>query len=198
MRVIGITGKIGAGKSLVASLFRLLDAHIIDVDKEAKSLYYRNDIREKIESILQQPILSGNGGINFQTIAAKYFTSKVVYEAINHVLYPVLKERIIHLIGEIDKGLIVLDAAMLFEIELDIICDQIILVKAPLKIRWERVKDRNPLMTKKDFLMRNKLQKDRFSSKVFVLKNDHRHSVLKQFEKFVQLYLAQIYVEAKT
>lgn len=189
MKIIGITGKIGAGKSVIASFFSFLHAKVVEVDIEAKKLYYREEIRKKVEDILKQSILSPDGEVDFRVIATKYFSSIEIYDAINSILYPVLKEEMHKLVQMTSGNILVFDAAMLYEIGLDTLCDLTVVVKAPLKLRWERVKKRNPKMKRKDFLLRDRLQDAKSRDNVFVIKNDERHSILEQFEKFVIMYL---------
>jgi dephospho-CoA kinase len=187
--IIGITGKIGSGKSTFAKLFTLLGAQVIDVDNEAKHLYFRNDIQKKVEFILGKPILTREGNINFKAIAESYFSQPGIYAKINDLLYPILFQEIQKKIISCSSPIIVLDAAMLFEIGLNSLCDLIVEVKTPLPLRWKRIKQRNPSMTYKDFLLRNRWQRFHKENFIIEIHNDHKNSLLKQFEDFVIHYI---------
>jgi len=184
--IVGITGKIGSGKSTVAKLFALHGAKVIDVDSKAKELYFQKDVQQAVEHVIGISIVLPDGNIDFRKIAQHYFSSMEIYQHVNNLLYPILLNHIKHLIGECASTFLVLDAAMLFEIGLDTLCDVVVEVRAPFSLRWKRLKQRNPQMTYQDFLRRNRLQQSHRSRKLHVIYNDEKQSVLKQFEFLLQ------------
>jgi dephospho-CoA kinase len=146
--IIGLTGGIASGKSESVKYFEELGAFCIDADAVAKELTCRDKpALQEIAKIFGDDILSIEGTLNRKKLADIIFSdvsSKLKVEEILH-------SRIISCINKIiskeiaEKKVIVVDAPLLFEADLDKVCDKIVTIKIPYNIQVERLALRDGL-----------------------------------------------------
>jgi len=136
---IGITGKISSGKSSVAEFISLIskDAIILDVDVIAKGLYKKYpEIKKEFRSIFGDSIFGKNDEILFNRLSEIVFSSEKELQKLNSVMFPRIDKEIKKLLIYHKKNKYkIIDAAVLFGANLDIVCDYIILVESDEKKR---------------------------------------------------------------
>ena len=72
--MIGITGGIGSGKSLVCSIFRILGVPVFEADSTAKDLYRTHaEVKEKLKSMFGDEIYSNEGELNRKLLSSIVF-----------------------------------------------------------------------------------------------------------------------------
>lgn len=89
MKVLGVTGSSGAGKSTVCKLIKkMYNTEVIDADKIVKELQDNKTIYyEKIVETFGQEILLDNGLINRKILAEKIFTDKFEKEKLDKLTF---------------------------------------------------------------------------------------------------------------
>ncbi len=184
---IGLTGNLGSGKSTVAKVFETFGFKILDADEMAKQLYHIPEIRKQVELLLGVAIRNDDNTINYKIIADHYFNKPGIYAALNRILYPELQKNIS---DEIDSQQcnIIVEAAMLFEIEMQQIFDYVITVSTPVEERIQRVYKRNG-SSREQFMEREKLQSPaewKETKADFVILNDERSSVIAQVSSILK------------
>lgn len=153
MKVIGITGGIGSGKStvtdyLVSLGFEAVDADQIGRDLTADGQPVLEKLRDEfgaVESVADAP---GNGLVlDRKALAAIVFSDKATRERFDKIIHGEIIKTIDKTISDLklrtDIRGILLDAPLLFEAGLDNRCDSIVLVTADMDIRIERVVKRD-------------------------------------------------------
>lgn len=149
MKVIGLTGPTGGGKSTVASLAKSKGFFVIDCDKEARLATEKGSEGLKaVVSVFGNDILLKDGSLNRKKLAEKAFISEKETEKLNKTLLPFILEIIKTRIDEFRvKGAekILLDAPTLYESGADALCDEIIAVLCDKEIRRERIISRDGL-----------------------------------------------------
>jgi len=184
---IGLTGNLGSGKSTVAKVFETFGFKILDADDMAKQLYHIPDIRQQVESLLGVAIENADGTINYRLIADHYFNKPGIYAALNKILYPELLKNIEAQIA-VQTSNVIVEAAMLFEIEMQHVFDYVITVSTPVEERMQRVYKRNS-SSREQFMEREKLQSPpewKETKADFVILNDERSSVIAQVCRILQ------------
>lgn len=159
MLVIGITGKACAGKNAYASVFTSFGFPVIDVD------VLGHDVLRESEAELIKTF--GSDIVTDCSIDRKKLGSLVfsdprqlrILEGITHPRMVDACKRLIKEAQEQGKGAIILNAALLGRMGLDVLCDHIVFIKAPFLVRFLRAKNRERLSWKR-FLSRDRAQKD--------------------------------------
>lgn len=142
MKIIGITGSSGAGKSTVCTILKQkYFAHIIDADKIAKQLSKKGGMY--LNSITQYfgvEILNEVGELKRKELANIIYEDDKKRETLNNLTFTYVVEEIKNEINKHeDEELIVIDAPLLFESNLDKICDVVIGIIANEEDKIERI-----------------------------------------------------------
>lgn len=141
--VIGITGGTGAGKSVVSNYLKEKGATIIDADILSREITKEGGIAlPEIDKAF--PGVIKNGVLDRKALGRIVFSDRekllILNEITHKYIIKLTKEEI-----DASKGLIVLDAPLLFEAGEDKLCDKVIFVDADDEIRLERIMKRDGL-----------------------------------------------------
>lgn len=143
MKILGVTGGIGAGKSTVIELFKEKGYAVYNSDTQAKMLMEENNSlkQEIIELLGEESYL--NGTLNRSFIAQKIFTNQELLKQQNKLVHAAVKEDFKNWLS-LQKGkFCIKEAAILFESGSYKDCDFTLVVTAPEKLRIERVMKRD-------------------------------------------------------
>ena len=148
--IVGITGGIGSGKSLVAKIICASDdTAYYHADKEAKLLI--NTLPSLKENIIA---VFGKKSYQDNILDRKYISSLVFKEpellkSLNNIVHPAVKEHFRNFIAsQKENTLIIYENAILFETNGDLICNIIVSVNAPEDTRIKRVMERDAVTKK--------------------------------------------------
>lgn len=137
---VGVTGGIGSGKSLVCSIFKVLQVPVFEADLEAKILMNSNNkIREDLVALLGENIYSGQGYLDTKRIAEIIFNDKEIIQKVNQIIHPAVRNSFIKWWQQQNTDYIIQEAAILFESGAYQLMDFNILITAPEELRIERV-----------------------------------------------------------
>ena len=143
MKIIGLTGGIGSGKTTVANMFAQLGIPVYIADVEAKKLMNTSmTIREKLIALLGSEAY-GDEGLNRAFVADKIFSNATLLEAVNAIIHPEVAMHFNGWVAMQNSKYVVKEAAILFENGGYKHCDINILVTAPKKVRIQRVVQRD-------------------------------------------------------
>lgn len=129
MRIIGITGTSGAGKTTICKILEeRYSAHIIDADKVAKRLTKKGSMYlNSIVDYFGVNILDSAGELKRKELASIIYENEEKRNALNNLTFTYVVKEIKENINRLqDKELIVIDAPLLYESNLDKICDIVI------------------------------------------------------------------------
>ena len=139
MKVIGLTGGIGSGKSTVLQLFQELGMATYIADIEAKKLVNTDkEISNQLKNLFGEKAYK-QGKLDNAYIASIVFKDTVKLEALNAIIHPKVQEHFKEYLKKTSAKFIIYEAAILFESGSDKLCDYIITVTASLKDRVKRV-----------------------------------------------------------
>lgn len=145
MKVIGLTGGIGGGKSTVARMFQELGVPVYIADDEAKKLMNEDKkVRTKIIKLFGDEAYNSSG-LNRTFIASKVFEDKELLEQLNSVVHPAVAKHFEKWKVQQKAPYVIYEAAILFEKGGYKKCDYNILVTAPVNLRIERILLRDKL-----------------------------------------------------
>lgn len=145
MRLIGVTGGVGAGKSEVLNYIKkhykcriyLADevAHLVKVKGE--ECYY------ELVSLLGEDILQEDGEINKSAMAAKIFADDALLEQVNEIVHPqvriYLEKRIKEAQEDVDTEIMFIEAALLIEAGYKELVDELWYIYADVEVRKKRL-----------------------------------------------------------
>ena len=138
--VIGITGNIGTGKSLVRKMLERLGGLGIDADALAhRALLKGSPVYEKVVAQSGSQLLNEKGEIERQKLALLVFTNKENLLILENLIHPAVEVAVRRIIAESTSPLVVIEAIKLLESNLVEECDSIWLVNVPLDTQIERV-----------------------------------------------------------
>ena len=163
MKIIGLTGLTGAGKSTVARKLMAYGCYHIDADKVAREVINNNEnVKNKLKERFGDDVINEDGTTNRPLLASRAFADNDSTNALNDITHPAVTEEIQSIIKDMEdigyRGVII-DAIALFESGEDKLCDFTVAVIAPMEIRLERIMARDNI-TEEKALERIKAQKD--------------------------------------
>jgi dephospho-CoA kinase len=147
--VVGLTGGIASGKSVVSEMLAKHGALVIDADKVGHEAYARGSgCYEKVVSAFGQDIVGPDGEIDRKALGGKVFGDPAQRNRLEGIVWPWMKdtmqERLAKLRAE-GTPVVVLEAAVLIEAEWIPIVDQVWVVIVPPELARERLMQRNQL-----------------------------------------------------
>lgn len=158
--VIGLTGQSGAGKTTVCQVFRENGFAIINADKIAREIMYKDSpCLKELTECFGNDILTDEGELNRKKLAGIVFKDNEKLAQLNAISYPYITQEILEKIkyyASMEEKFVLLDAPTLFESRADDFCDLIISITATEKVRAARIAQRDGLTQEQI--------KDRFSS----------------------------------
>jgi len=152
--VLGLTGAIGAGKSEAARILAAEGAVVLDADRVGHEILRDPAVRDRLVARFGRGILAGGEGsqasaaglgesIDRARLAALVFSDEGARRDLEAMVHPLMRARFEAEIGRIaareSHGLVVLDAAILFEAGWDDLCDVTVYVDAAFETRRRRV-----------------------------------------------------------
>ncbi|MEO9954431.1 dephospho-CoA kinase [Nonlabens sp.] len=148
MKIIGLTGGIGSGKTTVAKEFEKLNLPLFIADNASKMLLATDEtVISAVKDLLgdESYTVDNVGKLipNKKFIASKVFNDQGLLSSLNKILHPAVRQYFDNWVSEQNAPYVIYEAAILFETKGNEICDQIILVTASLKERYRRVMARD-------------------------------------------------------
>ena len=184
MKVYGITGGAGTGKSEVIKMLQQnFGGCVIMSDEVARELMQKGNISyQLIVEYFGRDILMDDGEIDRKKLADHVFNNKEALEKLNSMTHPYVKDEIRKLIAEAEASgecrFVALESAILLECGYEDICDEFWYVYTKPEIRRQRMKEtRNYSDEKVDSVMRNQQPDEVFFEQCsFVIKNNAKLS----------------------
>lgn len=193
MKVIGITGGIGAGKSMIlAYLSDRYRARIIQADQVGHYLMEPGQVcYYKIIESFGSGILNGDQTICRSSLAAAVFQNEIALRKLNGIVHPAVKEYIVRTVaGEKVANtvpFIVIEAALLIEDHYEVVCDELWYIYASEEVRRARLMaSRGYTEEKVNDIMKNQLPESEFLTHCqFVVDNnsDFMENTYEQIDK---------------
>ncbi|OWW24891.1 dephospho-CoA kinase [Zobellia sp. OII3] len=164
MRIVGLTGGIGSGKTTVAKMFEELGVPVYNSDTRAKELMQSSqDLVLAIKELLGEEAYREDGVLDRGFVSRQVFDDKALLNELNAIVHPAVRKDFIHWADEQTADYVIQEAAIIFEIGTQDFYDCIILVVAPKETRIERVVQRDAGTTVKsvEARMKNQWEDDR-------------------------------------
>ncbi len=144
MKIIGLTGGIGSGKSTIAKCLQIMGYPVYSADEEARRLTNSHpSIIEGLYKMFGEAIYV-NGSLNRKEVAARVFSDPELLKKINALIHPIVKNDFdLWCDNKNHLSYVFQESAILFEQANQARFFKTILVVSPLKLRIERVMKRD-------------------------------------------------------
>ena len=199
MITIGLTGGIGSGKSVVASLLEVYGIPVYVADEESKRLLDSPNpnrvpnpvrietslLRERLTALLGDSIY-GPDGLNRQRMASLIFNDANLLKQVNAIIHPEVAFHFKSWAARQTTKYVVLESAILFESNFNHLVDSCLMVYAPRKLRIHRVMKRDRV-TEAEVWLRMKHQipdEEKMERADYVIYNDEQQALIPQVEKW--------------
>ena len=162
MKVLGVTGGIGSGKSYICKKFAEMGIPVYDSDSRTKELYNKSPkLLSSLVSLLGPSIVKKEGErlvLNKEAMASKIFADKALMEKVKEIVYPAVMQNFRRWKGAQkriaeERGkkvpFVILESAVILEnaiVKKD--TDFVLAVQAPKELRTERVMKRDNISRK--------------------------------------------------
>jgi len=190
MKIIGLTGGIGSGKSTVLKLFKNLGVNTYSADISAKKLINTDQtLINLIKDSFGKNIYKDNI-LDSRKLSKIVFGNSDKLELLNSIIHPAVALDFKNFIELNNDEYIVKEAAIIFETSSEKQYDKIILVKSPLEIRIERVMKRDNL-SRVEVIKRinNQLNENLIIDKCDYIINNHENEDLKNIVQNIHFEL---------
>lgn len=187
MTKIGITGGIGSGKSVVASLLEIHGIPVYIADEESKLLTATSPvIREKLIALFGTDLYTSDG-LNKKQLASFIFSNPDSLKQVNAIIHPEVNRHFLAWTERQTRQFCALESAILFESGFNNAVDISLMVYAPLEIRLQRA-------LKRDGVAREEIER-RIQSQLpdetkkersdYIIYNDGTQALIPQIAKFI-------------
>ncbi|MEG2380771.1 MAG: dephospho-CoA kinase [Oscillospiraceae bacterium] len=145
MKIIGITGGIGAGKSAVAAEFKKLGASVINADEVSRAVMMKNGSAfSEVVQVFGENILMADGEIDRKKLAQIVFNDNEKLAKLNKITHTHIYDEIWkEIIGMENGSVVVLEVPLLFSSDFPFECTISIAVVADFETRIRRVMKRD-------------------------------------------------------
>ncbi len=148
VRIIGLTGGIASGKTTISNILKELGAIIIDADKIARKVVEKSSPALKdIEENFGRDVLFKNGRLDRKKLGNIVFNDTGSLKKLNEIIHPYIVEKIIDEINHYKKTynnrVIILDAALLIELNLMDLVEEVWLIVVPEEMQLGRLVERD-------------------------------------------------------
>ena len=185
--VVAVTGGIGSGQSTVCDFLKDWYCKVITADIKAKQVIQKDrKLQSELRKEFGNDVFVKPNVLNTKKLAEAAFRDEFSTQKLNQIVHPRMVES---LIEEMEQArfsgkypLIVVDAALIYEISIENMFDAVVVVTAPIAQREKRVMARDN-MTRKEFRNRASKQiplEDKVSWADYVILNDSSIENLKQ------------------
>lgn len=148
--VVAITGGMGCGQTTVSEMMKKWGAKVIHADFEAKKVIDRNmEVRKELRKVFGSKIFFRNGRLNRKLLGFMAFSDASKTNRLNEIVHPHMISRIVDIVeqarGSGRYRIIVVDAALIYELNFEHMFDAVVVVSSQMKNRIERIVQRDKL-----------------------------------------------------
>lgn len=174
MKVVGLTGGIGSGKTTVSNMFKDLDVPVYIADLEAKKLMNTSKVvKRKLVDLFGAKAFKNNE-LNRTYIASKIFNDDAYLNKMNAIIHPYVAKHFKKWLQQQTAQYVIKEAAIIFEHNMQSQYDFIITVIAKEQERIDRILKRDNTTKEKVLaIMKHQLDdKEKVKMSDFVIVND--------------------------
>lgn len=188
--IIGLMGYSGSGKSTFANLLKNLGAYVIDADEIGKNLLKKGSpALKKVIEVFGEEYLLSDGSLNRKKLGDKVFNSEKSLELLNSITFPQIERETEEKIKGSKEKVTVVDCALLCDMKIISLCDEVIFFDIPKDLLIERIIKRDNISeeTAKGRLKRQ--EKDYKKYATYILENKDVEALKKDAKNLMEGWL---------
>lgn len=191
---IGITGGIGAGKSIVCDIFRTVGIRVYQADERAKRLMTEDkNVVTQIKAAFGQNSYTLEGALNRTFLAKTVFNDSSKLKALNGIVHPAVETDFSNWVEKFpDEPYVLKEAALLVETGSYKKLDFLLTVAAPESLRIKRVLRRDQHRTAEDIqaiIAKQLAEEEKVKLSKFVIQNDDKKLLIPQILKIHKFFI---------
>ncbi len=156
--IVAVTGGIGSGQSTVCNYLSNWGCKVINADNKAKEAIHKSRrLQSELKGVFGDDIFNSKKQLDAQKLAERAFKDEFHTQKLNQLVHPRMVE---YLVEEMERArfsgrfpVIIIDAALIFEISIERMFDAVVVVTASVAERQRRVRERDQ-MTRRQFMER--------------------------------------------
>ena len=166
VKIIGITGGTGAGKSVLSAEFKRLGAEVVDTDEISRRITKKDGLAfSEIVDTFGREILKKDGEIDRKALGKIVFRDKKSLALLEKITHKHIFSEMNDRIKCSKKKVVVLDVPLLFQCDFPIKCDLTISVIASDDLRIKRIMERDKISEDAALSrMKNQLKNDEYKA----------------------------------
>jgi dephospho-CoA kinase len=149
MKIIGLTGGIASGKSTAGRMIRGAGVDVIDADVLAREVVLPQTATwQAVVDAFGAGVVGADGGLDRKALGAIVFGDAAARRRLNAIVHPAIAQLAqdkLAAVRDAGKSVVVYEAPLLFENNLDAMCDATILIAVPDDVQRARVMARDQL-----------------------------------------------------
>lgn len=189
--IIGITGGIASGKTIVSDYVKKLGYPVVDADLLSREIMAAGSpVLEQVRRIFGETMIAGDGALNRKALAEKIFHDEQARQTLDGLTHPAIRALAEERFSQLEReSTVFFVVPLLFESGMDDLCDEIWLVHAEESLRRSRLSARDGIdeiyaQSKIDSQMRDE---ERLNKGARVLFNDgDLNHLYEQIESFLK------------
>lgn len=183
MLKVGLTGGIGSGKTIVATIFETIGIPVYHADREAKKLLLNENVKRELLDLFGEKIFDSKKQVDRKLLGEFVFNDASGLEKLNKLIHPLVKAHFDECLKHNSNfPYVIHEAAILFESGFNRYFDKVIAVDAPLELCISRVISRDGVTRQQVVArMQNQWEPSKKASMAdFVITNDEQALVIPQ------------------
>ncbi|WP_235831836.1 dephospho-CoA kinase [Paenimyroides viscosum] len=144
MKIIGVTGGIGSGKTTIINYIKSKGFTVYIADNAGKNVMQKPEIIKQVNELFNHQVLLPTGLLDRSKIASLVFNDTILLQKLNNIVHPAVGLDFEEFLKEnVSQKIIFKETAVLFESDLYHDCFATILITAPIEERINRVVKRD-------------------------------------------------------
>lgn len=143
--IIGITGGIASGKTIVSDYVKKLGYPVVDADLLSREIMAAGSpVLEQVRRIFGETMIAGDGALNRKALAEKIFHDEQARQTLDGLTHPAIRALAEERFSQLEReSTVFFVVPLLFESGMDDLCDEIWLVHAEESLRRSRLSARD-------------------------------------------------------
>lgn len=148
-KIIGLTGTIGSGKSVVTSILKKHGYEVLDADDVSRETASRKEVLDEIRASFGDVVMNDDGTLDRKKVSDIVYSSSEKRRKLESIITRRVLERAADIASDFrnghqnDDGILFIDAPLLFETGSDRLCDFVWVVTCDNETRIGRIMERD-------------------------------------------------------